>query len=189
VTGFVVAGGASTRMGRDKALLPWGEGTLLDHALARLREACPEARILSGPNPRYADRGAPVDVDVVRDVGAVAGLVTALERARGLALLLAVDVPHVPAALLRRLVELATRADAAVPVGPSGPEPLVAAYGPACRDAVRARVARGELKLTAFWPDVRIRILEGDELRAFGDPARMFANLNTPDAYDRFARP
>lgn len=185
LTGFVVAGGASRRMGRDKALLPWRNATLLDQAIARLREACAGVRILSGPEPRYEDRGVPVDADVIRDVGAIAGLYTALQRAEGGVLLLAVDLPQVPVALLRRLAELAREADAVVPVSPGGPEPLCAAYGAACRDAVARRIAAGEYKLTAFWPDVRVRTVPVEELLAFGDPATLFANLNTPEEYAR----
>ena len=59
--GYVVAGGRSVRMGRDKALLPWENGTLLDHAIARLRAVCDEVRILSGPasRTRSATTGTP----------------------------------------------------------------------------------------------------------------------------------
>lgn len=184
MTGFVVAGGLSRRMGRDKALLPWKDTTLLDHAIARLRESCGSVRLLSGPEARYADRGLPVDTDLVRDVGAIAALHTALECAPGPALLLAVDLPYVPAALLRRLAELVRDFDAVVPVSPGGPEPLCAAYGPACRDAVRRALDRRAYKLTAFWQEVRVREVPAAELGAFGDPAALFANLNTPADYE-----
>ena len=73
-TGFVVAGGRSERMGRDKALLPWAGSTLVEHALLRLREVCTDVRILSGPEARYAGYGATVHTDVVRDAGPLAGL-------------------------------------------------------------------------------------------------------------------
>lgn len=188
MTGFVVAGGLSRRMGRDKALLSWEGTTLLDHAIARLRESCDGVRLLSGPEPRYADRGLPVDTDLVRDVGAIAALHTALERAQGGALLLAVDLPHVPVALLRRLVELVRDFDAVVPVSPGGPEPLCAAYGPACREAVRRALDRGAYKLTAFWPEVHVREVSLNELEAYGDPSAMFTNVNTPEDYEQ-ARP
>ncbi|HJS56712.1 MAG TPA: molybdenum cofactor guanylyltransferase [Vicinamibacteria bacterium] len=188
MTGFVVAGGLSRRMGRDKALLPWEGGTLLDHAIARLREACGSVRLLSGPELRYADRGLPVDADLVRDVGAIAALHAALEHATGPAVLLAVDLPNVPIALLRRLAEGVLDCDAVVPISPGGPEPLCAAYGPACRDAVRRALDRGAYKLTAFWPDVRVRELSTSELSTFGDPSLLFANLNTPDEYGRASR-
>ncbi len=185
LTGFVVAGGLSRRMGSDKALLPWEGTTLLDHAITRLREASGSVRLLSGPEPRYAERGVPVDTDLVRDVGAIAALHTALERAPGPALLLAVDLPHVPVTLLRRIAELVREFDAVVPVSPGGPEPLCAAYGPRCRDAVHRALDRGTYKLTAFWPEVRVREISTSDLAAFGDPVRLFANVNTPEEYER----
>lgn len=175
-------------MGEDKALLPWQGATLLDHAIARLREVCGGVRLLSGPEPRYADRGLPVDTDLVRDVGAIAALHTALEHAAGPALLLAVDLPYVPVPLLRRLAELVRDFDAVVPVSPGGAEPLCAAYGPACRAAVGRALERGAYKLTSFWPEVGVRELTTAELAPFGDPGALFANLNTPDVYRRAVR-
>ena len=80
--GFVLAGGHSRRMGRDKARLPWGDVTLLDHALERLRRVCSDVAILPGAEPRYLDAGAPVLPDAARASGPLGGLVTALEQAR-----------------------------------------------------------------------------------------------------------
>ena len=175
-------------MGRDKALLPWGRATLLDHALDRLHEVCGEVRILSGAESRYADRGVPVDVDGVRDGGPLAGVGAGLERARGrLALFLAVDLPFVPAGLLRRLAELLPGFDAVVPVTADGAHPLCAAYGPACLAPIRRRLAAGERKMTCFWPDVRVREVGPGELAALGDPDTMLRNVNTPEDYERLA--
>lgn len=182
--GFVAAGGPSRRMGRDKALLPWDGGDLLEHALARLRAVVPEVRILAGSEPRYGERGVPVDLDPLPGAGPLAGLLAALEAARGRpALLLAVDLPHVPAGLLARLVAQAAGWDAVVPVSPRGPEPLCAVYGPACLPAVRGRVAAGELRMSSFWPEVKVRQPGPAELADFGDLERLFLNLNAPDDY------
>jgi molybdopterin-guanine dinucleotide biosynthesis protein A len=181
VVGFVVAGGQSRRMGRDKALLPWGETDLLDHALARLRAVAEEVRILCGPETRYLDRGLPVDTDLVPGAGPLAGVLTALTAAPGRpGLFLAVDLPHVPVGLLRRLVERAEDGDVVVPVSPRGPEPLCAVYGPGCLAAIRRRMAAGDFRMTGFWPDLRVLELGGAELAAFGDPEDLFHNLNTP---------
>jgi molybdopterin-guanine dinucleotide biosynthesis protein A len=181
VVGFVVAGGRSLRMGRDKALLPWGETDLLGHAIARLRTVTPDVRVLCGPAPRYLDRGVPIVTDEVEDAGPLAGVVAGLATAPGRpGLFLAVDLPHVPASLLAWLVELSKGWDAVVPVSPRGPEPLCALYGPACLAPMRRRMAAGELRITAFWPEVRVRRPATDELARHGDPDRVFRNLNAP---------
>ena len=181
--GFVVAGGRSTRMGRDKALLPWEGSTLLDHAIARLSAVCGDVRILCGPATRYADRGRPLVVDAIPDGGPLAGIAAGLESAgEAPGVYLGVDLPRVPIALLAMLVAM-TDADAIVPVTPGGPEPLCAVYGAGCRDAVRARLAAGDRRMTSFWPDVRVRTLQGGALAAFGDPRRIFHNVNAPADY------
>jgi molybdenum cofactor guanylyltransferase len=182
--GFVVAGGRSRRMGRDKALLPWEGGTLLDHAAARLQAVCGEVRVLSGSEPRYADRGLPVDVDARGDAGPLAGLAAALAVAAPRdVLLLGVDMPYVTTALLAFVRDALAGWDAAVPVLDEGAEPLCAAYAPGCLGPVRDALSGGDFKMTAFWPRVRVRALAAAELARFGPPRRLFRNLNDPADY------
>jgi molybdopterin-guanine dinucleotide biosynthesis protein A len=187
LVGFAVAGGRSQRMGRDKALLPWGDTDLLGHALARLRSVTDDTRILVGAEPRHTERGFPVEVDAAPDLGPLAGLLAALESAPKGALLLGVDLPLIPSTLLAHLATLCHEgdADAIVPVSRRGPEPLCAAYGPRCLEPVRQHVANRDLKMTSFWPDLRVREIGPDELAAFGDPDELFLNVNTPDDYER----
>ncbi len=184
VTGFVVAGGQSRRMGTDKALLAWGETTLLDHALALLREVTDDVRILCGPERRYQDRRVPLIVDAAAESGPLVGVLSGLRvLERPLGLFLAVDLPHVPVELLRHLVSLAGDADVVVPSGVRGPEPLCAVYARDCLEPVRKSIARGEMKMTGFWGRVRIRALVAPELAAFGDPELLFLNVNSPEDY------
>jgi molybdopterin-guanine dinucleotide biosynthesis protein A len=173
-------------MGRDKALLPWGDGTLLDDALARLREVCPAVRILSGTERRYEDRGVAVDVDVMPDAGPLGAIYTGLlHLGRGPGLFLAVDLPFVPVALLRRLLELAEGHDAVVPLSPGGPEPLCAVYGAACLEPIRRRLEAGDLKATSFWAEADVLQADGGLLADVGRPDQVFRNVNTPADYDR----
>lgn len=185
-TGFAVAGGGSSRMGRDKALLPWGAGTLLDHALGRLREACGDVAILCGDRPRYQGRGAPVVTDVVSGAGPLGALVTALEHAGAaeLALLLAVDIPFAPVSLLRDLVARAEGWDAVVPIAAGREQPLCAVYRRTCAAPARRRLASGELKMTSFWPDVRVRQVAEADLAAHGNASALLRNLNTWKDYE-----
>ena len=185
--GFVVAGGKSARMGRDKALLPWAGATLLDHAIGRLAAACPEVRILCGPVPRYEDRGRPLVLDAAPGTGPLGALAAALlDAAGGAALLLGVDLPFATVPLLAALAS--ADGDVVAPIGPRGPEPLCALYRADCLAPVRARLAAGDLRMTGFWPEVRVRRLEGVALAAFGDPARLFRNVNAPGDFDAAER-
>ena len=103
-------------MGRDKALLPWGESDLLGARARSAARGVTEVRILAGGAPRHLDRGVPVDLDPIAGAGPLGGLLAALEAAQGrAALLLAVDLPLVPAGLLARLVALAAGSDARRP--------------------------------------------------------------------------
>lgn len=184
MVGFVVAGGRSLRMGRDKALLEWKDGTLLDHAIDRLRAVCGEVHVLSGSARRYADLGLPVDVDEAPGEGPLAGLATALAAAAPRpALLLGVDMPFVTADLLAQIRDGVAGWDAAAPHHDGGPEPLCAAYAPACLGPVRGALAAGERRMTSFWPLVRVRLLSPADLARFGSPDQLFRNLNAPADY------
>jgi molybdopterin-guanine dinucleotide biosynthesis protein A len=183
-TGFVVTGGRSRRMGRDKALLEWEGGTLLDAAVSRLARVSDEVVLLTGQGDRYPERAERRVADAFEDGGALAGVDAGLHaHARSLGLFLAVDLPCVGVELLRHLVDAAREADAVVPVSPRGPEPLCAVYGARCREPIRRRLEAGERRMTCFWPDVRVREVGPDELARFGDPEALFRNLNTAADY------
>jgi len=184
--GFVVAGGRSRRMGRDKALLPWNGSTLLDHAVARLRGVCGDVRILSGAQRRYEDRGLPVETDAVPDAGPLGGIHTGLAgRGQATGLFLGVDLPFVTVELLRRLLDLSVGHDAVVPLSSHGPEPLCAVYRSTCLEPIRRRLAAGERKATSFWPDVDVLQAGVEHLAGLGPLDDLFRNVNTPADYER----
>ena len=191
--GYVLAGGRSTRMGKDKALLPWGEVTLLDHALERLREVTGRApAILSGPEVRYEGRGVAVFADTATGAGALGGVLTGLEKLppdaeRGL--FLAVDLPLIPPSLLRYLLERSEEGiDAVACSSPTGPEPLVAVYSRPCLAPVRKSVEVERFKVTDFWTEICIHVLYPGALAEHGDPARLFRNANTPADYEALGK-
>jgi molybdopterin-guanine dinucleotide biosynthesis protein A len=187
IVGFAVAGGRSSRMGRDKATLPWGGGDLLDHALERLRGVTPDVRVLCGPTRAYEDRGVPVLTDAMANIGTLAALVAALRAlpVGGTAVLLAVDLPLVTVPLLRHVAVASHGFDAAVPLSTHGAEPLCAAYGAACLSSVEREIADGNYRLTGFWGGARVREIGIAEMAALGDVGEMFLNANTPADYAR----
>jgi molybdopterin-guanine dinucleotide biosynthesis protein A len=180
--GFVVAGGRSSRMGRDKALLPYGESTLLEHAIAQTRRVTDDVAILAGPVRRYEDFGPPVVEDVVCGVGPLGGLYSALLTAsadgRERIFWLAVDLPFVPAEFLSRLVSELDQADVAMARTERGLEPLCAAFRTEPTLArVRKALLDGELKLTAAFDGLLLQSIDAT-------PA-VFLNVNTFGDYKR----
>jgi molybdopterin-guanine dinucleotide biosynthesis protein A len=108
VHGFVLAGGKSTRMGQDKALLRLGGKTLVEIAVEKLREVCAEVSIAG--NRDDLSGFAPVVREERVDVGPGAGVEAGLKACKQpWAMFVPVDVPLVPVELLRRWVEEALR--------------------------------------------------------------------------------
>ncbi len=184
--GAVLAGGAASRFGgRPKGLERVGGRRILDRVVEALTEATGRLPILVANAPDAADwrPGLRVVADRRPDTGTLGGLYTAVLEAPAPVLAVAWDMPFVPAGLLARLAAGLGQADAVLPAsgGRRGMEPLAAAYGPACRPAMERALARGDYRAIAFHGDVRVGILSADEVGAFGEPERLFFNVNTAD--------
>ncbi len=183
--GVVLAGGESRRMGRDKAGLTIGGETLPALAARRLAGVCAEVAMADGGRgllpglPSLADGPAR---------GPAAGILGAAAAYPGRPLLvLACDLPRVPAELLAELARQ-EGIDWAVPRWDGRVEPLCALYGPAALAALASRAGRGLLGPhgLAEESELAIRYLEGEALARFGDPAEVFLNLNTPADLERY---
>lgn len=183
----LLAGGKSTRYGSPKALAEVAGRSILDRGLAALDAAVGDAVIVANDPRPYASAGRPIRPDVRPGTGVLGGILTAIrwaeETDRQAALVLACDMPFVPPALLRRLVQ---RADAeavslADSAGPRGMEPLCAVYGIQCADAIERALDRDQRAIVSFFSDVEVRRLPLSEVRRFGDPDRLFFNVNRPE--------
>ena len=115
-------------------------------------------------------------------MGSLGGIHAAVCEAPAPVVCVAWDMPFVPAELLRALADgLARGADVVIPEsgGRRGVEPLCAAYGPACRAAIEARIDAGDLRAIGFHSLVRVSVLPLERVREFGDPEKLFFNVNT----------
>jgi molybdopterin-guanine dinucleotide biosynthesis protein A len=121
--------------------------------------------------------------DVRLHCGSLGGIHAALVRAGQPVLVVAWDMPFVPAGLLRMLRDAGTRADAALPESGSrrGLEPLCAYYSTTCVPAIERRLDANDMRVVSFFDDVRVERLPEREVRRFGDPAVLFMNVNSPD--------
>jgi molybdopterin-guanine dinucleotide biosynthesis protein A len=186
VLGAIMAGGQSRRFGRNKALVEFGGRTVIERVVEALAPAV-ERIILVGNDPEpYRFLGLPIHFDMLPGAGALGGIYTAVVAGLGRPVVVAsCDLPLVTAPLFERLAALSGSADAVVPRGATGLQPLCAAYGPACRAAIEERVQLGQLKVAGFFSAVQVRYLGAAELAELGDEAALFFNINTPEEYQR----
>jgi molybdopterin-guanine dinucleotide biosynthesis protein A len=191
LTGFVLAGGKSTRMGTDKAglsLVPRGE-TLLATALEKARAVTPEVFIVGAP-PLYSRYG-PTFPDIFPGCGPLGGIHTALSHTRTeFNLILAVDTPFLSAGLLAYLAKkaLASRAVVTAPVVKAYPQPLCAIYSRDFLPIATSALKAANYKIVPLFPQDRTLLVEEAELARFAFTAEMFDNLNTPEDLERARR-
>jgi molybdopterin-guanine dinucleotide biosynthesis protein A len=186
VRGAVLAGGGATRFaGRPKGLEVVGGARILDRLVDALGSALgsPPLLVANAPDAREWRPDLRVVPDLRPGLGALGGIYTAVIEAPAPVVCVAWDMPFVTPALVRRLADGLADADAVLPrsEGRRGVEPMCAAYGPACRDAIATSLDAGDLRAIAFHARIRVDILPLDEVARCGDPAALFFNVNTAE--------
>ncbi len=186
VAGFILAGGQSSRMGRDKALLEFGGVPLLVRT-ARLLEPRVAAVTVIGPAERYAALGLRVVPDDRPGLGPLGGLATALRISRSeWNLVVGCDLPYLTGAWLDWLIARAldSPADAVVPESERGLEPLCAMYRGRCAGVLADALARGVRKLTDAVAALAMEKIAAAQWKAFDSSGALFRNMNASADYE-----
>lgn len=199
ITGFVLAGGRSTRMAageqqdRDKARAVLAEGgpTLLEIALAAVRAVASEVFIL-GSAERYRAYGATI-ADVFPGCGPLGGIHAALTCTKTeFNLITGVDTPFLSPALLEYIVDRALEArgkkTVTAPVINEYPQPLCAVYSREFLPIAEQALKAGRYKIVPLFASDRTLLIPEAELKQFAFTAEMFENLNTPEDLERARR-
>jgi len=202
VSVIINAGGKSSRMGTDKALLDLGGQTMIERILAQTKGLGDQIIVTNTPE-RYAHLGLPMAADVFPDKGALGGLYTAIHAStQPAALVLACDMPFVNRPLLEYMISLAPEFDAVVPrlsptplpspigaisdgggagVGVKEAEPFRAIYSKACLDPIHRALEAGKMRVISFFPENNVRWLEENEIKRFDPELLTFMNCNTQE--------
>ena len=184
VTGVLLAGGNSSRMGRNKALMTLAGRRLVDRVLAVLSSVLDDLLMVTNSPELYADLGVRMVPDVVAGKGALGGIHSALHHAAAPhCLVVACDMPFLNADFLRYIVDQRAAYDVVVPIADGRPQPLHAVYGKACLQPIARRLESDRLHVVGFFPDVRVREVTAQELAAFDPEGLSFRNLNTPEEF------
>jgi molybdopterin-guanine dinucleotide biosynthesis protein A len=184
LTAFILAGGRSRRMGRDKAFLELGGRTLLSRAMELANAIAPAVRIVA-PQEKFLTIARTIE-DVYPDCGPLAGIHAALAcTTTELNLMLAVDLPFVETDFLTYLIAQASQVSAlvTVPEAGKGLQPLCAIYRRDFREVAEQALKKKKNKIDSLFADVETRVISEPEMTRMGFSAKMFQNLNTPEEF------
>ena len=179
----ILAGGRSTRMGRDKAALPVGDTTLLAWMVRRLGPEFAETIVAGAPAPG----GAREARDRRADAGPLAGIEAGLLAARSpLAFIVACDIPRASARLAAVLLARCAGHDAVVPRVAGRTQPTCAAYAPTAAPKIGAYLDGGARRATEALNELDVVYVDERDLAREGIAAAELADLDTPADYDAF---
>lgn len=185
-TGVILGGGQASRYGgRPKGLERVHGERVIDRVAAALR-ATTDTLLLIANDPRAGDwlPGVRVAGDVRPGIGSLGGIHAALVHAGTAVIVVAWDMPFVSEGLLAALRSRGEDADVVAPESSGsrrGLEPLCAFYSPACIAPIERALDADDRRVIGFFDQVRVARIPLEVVRRYGDPERLFMNVNTPD--------
>ena len=183
----IQAGGESRRMGQDKALIPFLGRPLIQRVIARLTPIADEILVTTNRPDDYHFLNLSLFPDLKPGRGALGGLYTALSSATcETVAVVACDMPFASASLLEAASRLLTQeeADVVIPDSGDGLEPLHAVYRrETCLPAIESAIDADKWRLISWFPHVKVRILQPDEIKIYDPSGLAFWNLNTPEEF------
>lgn len=186
-TGIILAGGASTRMPGDKALMEVAGRRVIDIQLEALGRIFEEILVVVNAG-RLASLSA-LEAGSVRVVeepvsgkGPLGGILSGLMLSGSEEnFVLACDMPFINSEAVAFIVRSLEGFQVAVPRAPEGLEPLHAAYHRSCAPVIRRQLEGGNLKVTGFFSTVSVKEIPLEELKRFDPAGRMLLNINSPE--------
>jgi molybdenum cofactor guanylyltransferase len=183
VTGVLLAGGKSLRMGRDKQHLVVGEQTLLQRGLTVLRSIFQEVLVVIAQDSSPLNIDARVVRDLVPHCGSLGGLYTGLMQADTPCIFVAAcDMPFLNQAVITQFTDQRATADIVMAKLADRLHPMHALYGKGCLPALEERIRARQLKIQDLLsqPSIRVRYITEADLQSIDPSWRSFHNVNTP---------
>ena len=184
---LILAGGASSRMGCPKHLLPASGGTMVDHIINRLGSLFSEV-IVAGRGLDLNHKDAMVVEDIRPERSPLIGIIAGMKASSASnVFVLGCDMPFVKPGLIRLLTSRKDDTnDVVIPVVRGYLEPLCAIYSCSTSDWIEQYLDSGGRKVTGFFQTVRITEIQESEVKLFDPSLKSFTNLNTPNDYRNY---
>jgi len=186
VSGVILAGGNSSRMKSNKALLPYDGERFLERVYRIMSTIFADVILVTNDPELYTFIPCRKVSDIFSGKGALAGIHAGLIRsATPYVFVVACDMPNLNEALIRRVVSEISGQDVIIPESDGGLEPLHAAYGKGALPVMEAALSRGKKKIVDCFPLLRTTVVSRHEVAAIDPGFRSFKNINTPEEYFR----
>ena len=184
VSGIVLAGGMSRRLGRDKAVEPVGGEPLIRRVIGRLATVTDQTVVVVGDAERGSElplpESAKIAVDLYPGAGSLGGIFTGLSAtSANWGMVVACDMPFLNLDLLERLLEMRNGSDAVVPMLDGRPEPTHAIYSRECIPHIEPLLKANELKIAGFFDRVRVKYVGEAQIESSDPDHLSFFNVNT----------
>lgn len=186
VTGVILAGGESRRMGSDKSLLPIQGARFIDHVYQRMASLFEEVIIVTNSPELYNEIPCRKVPDIYYAQGSLAGVHSGLAHAKTERIfVVGCDMPFVSPAVVREICSHAANGDLVMPHSSSGHEPLHALYSKSCLPAMERVLDAGLRRIMLFFDQVNLVELPASAIRRLDPQEKSFQNINTPEDYFR----
>ncbi len=178
ITGIVLAGGKSRRMGVDKGLMLYQGKPMISYSISLLKHFCSRI-IISTSNTKYEDFGLPIISDSFPNAGPLGGLYSVLkESTTDINICLPCDLPKMKVEVLRHMLSASSSTHCVVPLTPQ-PEPLVAIYPSGVLPILHQLLTEGNYKMTEIYNHFPVHYIPLEEFPG-SDIITCFTNLNSP---------
>ncbi|WP_372752185.1 molybdenum cofactor guanylyltransferase [Labilibaculum sp.] len=185
ITGIILSGGKSSRMGSEKGLVKYKGKALIEYSIDTLRSVCEDLVISSG-NDCYSYLGIPIVRDELEDCGPIGGIYSCMKAIPSdIYFVISCDVPHVTPQLYTDLLVVLNQNQAVIPVDDQEKyQPLVACYSSSCLPVFELELRAGRLKMMKLLLKLKVHYHKIPP-KIFSNSSNLFFNANTPDDIEK----
>lgn len=187
ITGVILAGGKSSRMGKDKALLPYKGKPLIQTVLERMRTVFSKVVVSVQPDDAFGDLKADRVADHYPGSGPLGGITSVMEKGEEHIFCVACDMPFLNSGLMEYICNL-DGFDAVIPVWQDRLQVLHALYSRTMLPLFQSALQGGQLRISDAFSKANIRYISDREIRNIDPDGASFSNLNTPADYEELLR-
>ncbi len=187
VTGIILAGGKSTRMGVNKAFLKIGGCTIIEEIFSKFKNIFSRVIIIANEIERFNFLGAQITPDIIPSKGPLGGIYTGLIKSSSFHnFVTACDMPFLDQDVVEHVLEQSNGYDVVVPEYKGRLEPLRAVYSKNCIIPIENQLRQNNLKITDFFQYVKTKVITDQVIARFDPEGACFVNINTAEDYERF---